>query len=415
MFENVIGQPRFVERIQYEIQSQQLPSALLFSGEEASGKLTAALELSRVKSCQTGAEWKCQCADCCAHRLLKHPRTLLLGKRNFIPEIKSAVVNAVEDDSTSISALMLIRSIAKLTSRFNPIFEETGANIMKKATPLLERLDELLLPLYDSFSASIENLSQKAGGWYNDSWSEKLIDTVEKLQGLIPQQISVNEIRAINYWSHTSGQEARTVIIDEADSLNLSAANALLKILEEPPAGLTFILLTHRRGALLSTILSRLRLYDFQVRTKESQQEVLRRVFRLKDTVQYSSVKEYLYRICEIPIDSFETFSTELILSLLGQTTPFSEEHLEVLDLITDRIQLKAFLEILIATIQNAGKELSSIPNAIPVHLASYWNQLIREAWVMNNSFNQSSRSLLESLFLRMRKELYSSSLKRSL
>ena len=52
-------------------------------------------------------------------------------------------------------------------------------------------------------------------------------------------------------------------MIDAADDLEASAANALLKMLEEPPANTLFFLVSHAPGRLLSTIRSRCRRLDF--------------------------------------------------------------------------------------------------------------------------------------------------------
>lgn len=54
------------------------------------------------------------------------------------------------------------------------------------------------------------------------------------------------------------GNRSRLVLLFEADALNESAANALLKVLEEPPRNTHFLLSTARKSALLPTILSRL-------------------------------------------------------------------------------------------------------------------------------------------------------------
>ena len=51
----------------------------------------------------------------------------------------------------------------------------------------------------------------------------------------------------------------RVVIVDAADEMNPQAANALLKSLEEPPAGTVFLLVSHQPNRLLATIRSRCR------------------------------------------------------------------------------------------------------------------------------------------------------------
>lgn len=55
----------------------------------------------------------------------------------------------------------------------------------------------------------------------------------------------------------------RVVIIDDADTMNRNAQNAMLKILEEPPKNALLILITHRLGALIPTIRSRCRVLNF--------------------------------------------------------------------------------------------------------------------------------------------------------
>ena len=55
----------------------------------------------------------------------------------------------------------------------------------------------------------------------------------------------------------------RVVIADATEDMNTSAANALLKVLEEPPARVVFFLVSHVPRRLLPTILSRCRRLDF--------------------------------------------------------------------------------------------------------------------------------------------------------
>ena len=74
--------------------------------------------------------------------------------------------------------------------------------------------------------------------------------------------VTVDEIRKVGRFlsmtSHDGGY--RVVIVDPADDMNTSAANALLKNLEEPPARTLFILVVHAPGGLLPTIRSRCQL-----------------------------------------------------------------------------------------------------------------------------------------------------------
>ena len=73
--------------------------------------------------------------------------------------------------------------------------------------------------------------------------------------------IAVEDVRdGLAIFRTTSGAGGwRVVIIDAADDLNRSSANALLKMLEEPPQRAIFLMIAHRPGALLPTIRSRCR------------------------------------------------------------------------------------------------------------------------------------------------------------
>jgi DNA polymerase-3 subunit delta' len=66
------------------------------------------------------------------------------------------------------------------------------------------------------------------------------------------------------------------VIVDPADDMTVSAANAILKNLEEPPRQTLFLLIAKSRGALLPTILSRCRTLNLSPLTAEETQAVAR-------------------------------------------------------------------------------------------------------------------------------------------
>lgn len=82
---------------------------------------------------------------------------------------------------------------------------------------------------------------------------------VDEKTGKAKSAITVDEVRkAGKFLAQTSGTgNWRIVVIDPADDLNRNAANAILKILEEPPKRALFLVLTHAPGKLLPTIRSR--------------------------------------------------------------------------------------------------------------------------------------------------------------
>jgi DNA polymerase-3 subunit delta' len=64
-------------------------------------------------------------------------------------------------------------------------------------------------------------------------------------------------------------------VIDTIDELEASAANALLKMLEEPPPNCLFLLVSHAPGRLLPTIRSRCRRLDFQALNDDAMTSIL--------------------------------------------------------------------------------------------------------------------------------------------
>jgi len=77
--------------------------------------------------------------------------------------------------------------------------------------------------------------------------------------GKARSEILVDDVREIGHFMRMTSAEGgwRVVVVDAIDSLNRNAANALLKVLEEPPAKALLLLVSHAPGSLLATIRSR--------------------------------------------------------------------------------------------------------------------------------------------------------------
>ena len=92
--------------------------------------------------------------------------------------------------------------------------------------------------------------------------------------------IKVDQVREIQRRLNTRPTvgDKRVVIIDPADDMEVSASNALLKSLEEPPQGTYFLLVAHSPARLLPTIRSRCRTVRFPVIAHEEMDQLLRRL-----------------------------------------------------------------------------------------------------------------------------------------
>lgn len=279
MFENVINQIT-VKEIANDIRNNNFPGAVLFSGPTSSGKLTAALEVARIYSCKNEKKgsWSCECSSCMQNKALTCSNLLLMGPRDCILEILSAkqyFLNAVKNNSPFLvsARYFFIRSIRKLTLRFDGILLQGDASINKIGN-LIGEINESLevldfphnLPEYEKIEKecdNLENLCKKLSGkeyFYNS--------------------IPINQIRNMESWAHIKSDEGKKIIIIEnAEKMTSAVRNALLKILEEPPQDCIFILLTSNRNAIMETILSRVRTYNFKQRNLTEQKEVIKKIF----------------------------------------------------------------------------------------------------------------------------------------
>ena len=136
--------------------------------------------------------------------------------------------------------------------------------------------------------------------------------------------IKVDQVReAISFAYKTNQSEHHKVIaIAEAHSLNINAANALLKILEEPPSGTIIVLQTTRWGDLPVTLRSRLQRFSINFSVSET-----------AEWLQEAGIKLTKNQLAEVgysPLHgkNFETYSFSISLERLnhGNTTELIDD-----------------------------------------------------------------------------------------
>ena len=94
----------------------------------------------------------------------------------------------------------------------------------------------------------------------------------------LARSITIAQVRSLQplFATKPSLSTRRVVVIDSIDDLERGGANALLKNLEEPPAGTIFLLVSHAPGQLLPTIRSRCRLLRFEALAMDQVAAILR-------------------------------------------------------------------------------------------------------------------------------------------
>ena len=385
MFENLFFQDAG-KLLSSDFEKNTLPGAILFCGREYSGKLTAALELARVLLCRkTPAGLSdCDCPSCARSRQLLHPNVLLLGPKNSSLEIsasKSAFLRAAAENASYIGEMRqnFLLSVRKLLLRFNEILWQKDTNASKISVLVSEIADSL-----DEIDVKMLPEQKKL---------EKIASEIEKdcskLENTyLYDSIPVSQIRNVEEWAGIMSDSCRVVIMENADRMQDSVRNALLKTLEEPPSRTFFILTSTNRGAILPTILSRVRLYNFAPRSIEQEKEILRHIFHTDS----DSLSRFFQSFLGAGESAINEAAMRFLRAAVSGSFAESAAIVKACASFEPRILLKMFFS-------SASQILRPLmKSAIGTSALAEMNVAINDAWQNVTVFNQSTEAALDVL-----------------
>lgn len=393
MFDNVLFQ-NATDLLSEDVLNERLPNSLLFSGPPSSGKLTAALELARVLSCKhtNKGHWMCTCPSCLQYKSLVSQNLLITGPRDCSLEIaaaKKTFIVAVQQNLSHAGAAryLFVRSIRKLISRFNPILWEDDDKISKISSIVLS-IDELLEEIDPSRPLDGSEVLEKK--------CNELLNLCIKLESsFMYDSIPVAHIRNASFWArHTSAEGKKVIIIENAERMQESVRNALLKILEEPPSDVIFILTTSRRGAVMPTILSRVRTYAFIERPVEQQSDVIQRVFHDAGV----SIESYLSTFLPVQPDEVKKAAEDFYKSICSSTMPDIELVVKNAKNFEPRILLSIFFNEIFAIQRKMIRESDTLFKALILEQTHQRLGFVRNCYESITIYNQSALSALEKL-----------------
>lgn len=152
----------------------------------------------------------------------------------------------------------------------------------------------------------------------------------------------------------------KVFIIDEVHMLSASAFNALLKILEEPPARVIFILATTEVHKVPATVISRCQRFDFHA---VGMADIVHRLQYICQQEKVTVEEVVLERVARKANGAFRDAE-----SMLGQLLSLGEQHItvELADVVLPRIDLAVAIELLDHLVQRRAQQyLSSLHTAV--------------------------------------------------
>lgn len=184
-------------------------------------------------------------------------------------------------------------------------------------------------------------------------------------------QIKIDIIRqAIEFAqlsSHRGGK--RIILLYPVENMNTNAANALLKILEEPPESVLFLLITHNKDLVLPTIRSRCRLLAMPTATQKQALDYL------QDKV--NQPEELLAFHGHVPLFEYQPEQAQLrenLLSILAQP-----RLLAILDYANDYETQKLPLALILEWLQKWLSDLARVHHQLPARYYPTWQNTLEQ------------------------------------
>ena len=392
MFENIIGQRSVVSTLASELSAGSFPRASLFVGPPFAGKLSTALEAARVLTCAGDAAWSCECASCRQQRELVHPHTVMLGWRYADVEIPASAA-ALQANRGTAARYLYLRSVRKLLRRFEPTVWDADDAKLRAAQEKIAQIEDLIAPVVPGRelppAEELSTLTERAG-----SACRELAQTVRS------DLVTIGQIRLLSAWAHLTAPGSRKVaIVENADRMQESARNALLKLLEEPPDQVHLVLLTTRRAAMIPTVLSRLRPYLFPGRDPEDERSVIARIFR-DESGRYADLRSFFLAWRDINPDQLAAAARAFIDRALDPEAGLElpDELAVVVERGRGREAAVAFLEELAAALRAALRG-----GGAGVDMLESWAAAVRECHSRIETLNVAPATALLALTARLR------------
>jgi DNA polymerase-3 subunit delta' len=228
-------------------------------------------------------------------------------------------------------------------------------------------------------------------------------------KGVLRTVITVDETReTISFFGSTAAIEGwRVCIVDTVDELNPNAANALLKIVEEPPQQSLFLLISHAPARVLPTILSRCRKLPMRpLATEDVMRAAAQAISRKADDpalaeAAAASEGSVAHALTLLGGEALKLHQrTAAMLATLPRVDPRELHALGDSLPLSDRVALSAFIDSVERWVSERlhadGKSNANLPRL--ARLAEVWEKIARAARDTQD-YNLERKPLVFSVF----------------
>ncbi|NLZ77704.1 MAG: hypothetical protein GX911_07035 [Spirochaetales bacterium] len=381
-------QPHVAALLREQLSGGTFSQVSLFGGDRYTLRMTSAIECARILSCSRGGDEECVCPSCTRFSTLSHSDLVIVSQRDHHRRMEAAMSAFLKDPNGPWRA-RLVRTIRIPLLAFHPILLEEASSTVRNAASRGEGLNNLLYEL--TREGAVE---QKEAQEYVRSLRKALKELFSGLPKTTT--VSIDQVRSIDGWVHQtniSGQ-LRFIILEGIEQTNVAARNALLKLLEEPPEGVYFFLISEHPSRIMPTILSRSRRYLFPPMSDEKRKRFIASYGPVES--DYDSLHSFYLTQGGVDIASSADLVDRLLASLIGGRALDSRS---IATLASEVEKTDSFEYVLTAL----GEALAK--SGLPLRYVAKATSLIDETFATATVYNQNRQFTFEALYYRLLEE----------
>lgn len=371
-------QPSVAQILVKQANSGTLPGTMLFCGPKRSSKLFTAYSLAK----DLGS--------------VKNGNFALSSNRDFSVQINFAI-NSYESKPTISTRDLLVDNFTIFLSQFTNVLATEALD--QKVYDIASEISDLISEI-NSVESNVSKYCNKLS---------TLFASCLTAIGKKNQVLNVNQVRSLQKWLNLTSlsNSPKIVVIESIEDANESTRNSLLKILEEPPKDVYFILTSSSPEKIMSTILSRSRKYLFGPVLGEAKNKLL--ATWNVDGNNYDSLEDFFSRY----VDNTQlsdlakwylgsVIGDSFVNSFYSVTSLNSLSLNSVLDAIDSQRTLQSFFREVIHLVEEGFRK-----GSICMDDASFLLKQFNSISSKSSVFNQNPKLCLEALYYQLKRRSF--------